>query len=151
MAFDLHAIQKNIENDLKTKFPNYDFYRSTVPEDKAVPREGQEVNPFFVIQFGKMYTVARGRSVAGARNDEYSSWVEVIGMGSVEDDVSDALSLPVDYLIGYKTTGSTALIPDGGVADYGSRQYAVRPVLYYMSQRFTFHITQNGLDSYLSS
>jgi hypothetical protein len=98
-----------------------------------------------------MYTVAKGKSFKGARNDEYSSWVEIIGMGSVEDDVSDALALPVDFLIGYKTAGSTKLIPDGGVGDYSSRQYAVRPVLYYMSQRFTFRITQNGVGSYLSA
>lgn len=151
MAFDLYAIQKNIETDLKAKFPQFIFYRSTIPEDKPVPHEGSEVNPFFVLQFGKMYATASGRSMAGARNDEYNSWVEIIGMGSVEDDVSAALALPVDYLIGYKTAGSTKLVPNGGVGDYASRQYAVRPVLYYMSQRFTFNITQNGLGSYLSN
>jgi hypothetical protein len=151
MPFDLYAIQKSIETSLATQFPNYDFYRSTVPEDKQVPRQGEEVNPFFVLQFGKMYPSRRGKSMKGARNDEYNSWAEIIGMGSVEDDVSNALSLPVDYLIGFKPTGATALIPDGGVGDYGSRQYAVRPVLYYMSQRFTFTLKQTGLDGHLSS
>lgn len=151
MAFDLHAVQKSIEADLAAAYPQYDFYRSTVPEDKQVPRDGEEVNPFFVLLFGKMYASARGKSMSGPRNDEYNSWVEVLAIGSVEDDVSDALALPTDYLIGYKTTGCTAMVPDGGLADYASRQYAVRPVLYYMSQRFTFTLTQNGLDGHLSS
>jgi hypothetical protein len=150
MAFSLRASQKDIEAKLAAKFPQFAFYRSTIPEDMQVPRQGEEVNPFFVLQFGKMYANPRGKSVAGARNDEYNSWVEVIGMGSVEDDVSDALDLPVDYLIGQDFVGTTKLVPDGGIGDYSSRQYAVRPVLYYMSQRFTFNITNNGVHSYLT-
>lgn len=151
MAFDLYAIQKDIETMLKTTFSQFVFYRTTVPEDKPVPRDGEEVNPFFVLQFGKLYSSANGKSVAGARNDEYNSWVQIIGMGSVEDDVANALSLPVDKLIGYRPVGASPLEPDGGDPDYGSRQYAVRPVLYYQSQRFAFNINQNGLGSYLSS
>lgn len=151
MAFDLFAIQKNIETTLATWYPQYSFYRNTVPEDEQVPREGEEVNPFFVLQFGQMYPRTRGRSIKGARNDEYYSWFQLIGMGSVEDDVASALSLLVDRLIGWKPTGATALMPDGGSTDYGSRQYSVRPVLYYQSQRYEFTITQNGLDGYLSA
>jgi hypothetical protein len=151
MAFDLHAVQKDIETMLTTAFPQYHFYRNTIPEDEVVPRQGEEANPFFVLQFGQLYQVTRGKSMAGARNDEYSSWVQIIGMGSVEEDVADSLALPVDRLIGYKPVGATRLIPDGGPTDYGSRQYSVRPVLYYQSQRFVFNLTQTGLDGYLSA
>ena len=151
MAFDLYSIQLDIKTYLETEFPQYVFYRNTVPEDEQVPRVGDEVNPFFVLQFGQLYSRPRGKSIKGARNDEYFSWVQLIGMGSVDDDISNALSLPVDRLIGYKPVGATKLIPDGGIADYGSRQYSVRPVLYYQSQRFEFGITQNGLDGFLSA
>lgn len=151
MAFDLYAIQKDLRVKLETKFPQYEFYRNTVPEDEQLPRQGEEVNPFFVLQYGQMYKQPRGGSVKGARNDEYHSWVQIIGMGSIEDDVADALSLIVDWTIGLKPQGATKLVPDGGSTDYGSRQYSVRPVLYYQSQRFTFNITQNGLDGHLSS
>lgn len=151
MAFDLHAVQSNIMDALRTNFPQYVFHRNTTPEDEQIPRQGEEVNPFFVVQFGSMTPRPRGRSIKGARNDEYYSWVQLIGIGSVEDDVSSALSLIVDRLIGYKPAGGTALIPDGNTTDYGSRQYSVRPVLYYQSQRFEFNIAQNGLDGYLSA
>lgn len=151
MPFDLYSIQKDIKTYLEGQFPNYKFYRNTIPEDEQVPRAGEEVNPFFVLQYGQMYQVPNGKSVAGARNDEYSSWVQLIGMGSVEDDVANALSLPVDRLIGYKPVGANSLIPDGGVTDYGSRQYSVRPVLYYQSQKFNFTIKQNGLSGYLTA
>lgn len=151
MAYDLHAIQKDIENFLETQFPQYLFFRNTVPEDDQLPRQGEEVNPFFVLQFGQMYPRPRGKSIYGARNDDYFSWVQIIGIGSVDDDISSALALPVDRLIGYKPVGAGALAPDGGPADYGSRQYSVRPVLYYQSQRFEFSITQNGLDGHLSA
>jgi hypothetical protein len=109
MAFDLHAVQKDIETMLTTAFPQYHFYRNTIPEDEVVPRQGEEANPFFVLQFGQLYQVTRGKSMAGARNDEYSSWVQIIGMGSVEEDVADSLALPVDRLIGYKPVGATVL------------------------------------------
>jgi len=151
MAFDLHAIQNNICEYLRAEFPQYVFHRNTVPEDEQVPRDGEEVNPFFIMQFGAMYPIARGKSIKGARNDEYSSWFQIIGIGSVEDDIASALSLVVDRLIGHKPEGATRLIPDGGTTDYGSRQYSVRPVLYYQSQRFDFNIAQNGLRSYLSA
>lgn len=151
MAFDLYAIQTAIRSYLETTFPQYDFYRNTVPEDKDVPRQGEEVNPFFVVQFGQMYPRPRGKSIKGARNDDYFSWVQIIGMGSVEDDVAAALSFIAGNTIGFKGTGFTALIPDGGISDYGSRQYSVRPVLYYQTQRFEFGITQNGVGSYLSA
>jgi len=151
MAFDLYAVQKSIKDNLTTVFPQYVFHRNTVPEDEQVPREGEEVNPFFVLQFGPMMSRPRGKSMKGARNDEYYSWMQVIGIGSVEDDIAASLSLVVDRLIGWKPTGATRLIPDGGTTDYGSRQYSVRPVLYYQSQRFEFGLTQTGLDGYLSA
>lgn len=150
MAFDLYAIQSDIKAFLESEFPQYVFYRNTIPEDQQVPRQGEEVNPFFVLQYGQMYPRPRGKSVKGARNDDYFSWVQVIGMGSVEDDVASALALPTDRLIGYKPVGGTPLVPDGGSTDYGSRQYSVRPVLYYQSQRFEFGITQNGVSGHLT-
>lgn len=151
MAFDLYAIQRSIITQLETLFPQYVFFRNTTPEDEEIPRQGEEVNPFFVLQFGQMYASPRGRSIKGARNDEYYSWFQIIGIGSVEDDVAAALSLIVDRLIGWKPAGATKLVVDGGSTDYGSRQYSVRPVLYYQSQRFQFNITQTGLDGYLSA
>jgi hypothetical protein len=151
MAYDLYAIQKATVEYMRAQFPQYVFHRNTVPEDEQVPREGEEVNPFFILQFGTMYPMRNGKSIKGPRNDDYSSWVQVIGIGSVEDDISAALSLVVDRLIGYKPPGGTGLTPDGNMADYGSRQYSVRPVLYYQSQKFNYTITQNGLDGYLSA
>lgn len=151
MGFDLYAVQTAIKTYLESEFPQYEFVDNTVAEDELVPRQGQEVNPFFVLQHGQMYKRPRGGSVAGARNDEYYSWLQVIGIGSVDDDVRSSLSLIVDRLIGYRPTGATALIPDGGPSDYGSRQYSVRPVLYYHTQRFEFNITQSGLSGHLTA
>ena len=151
MAFDLYAVQKAIISYLETAYPQYEFFRNTVPEDKQVPRDDEEVNPFFVMQFGPLMERPRGKSIHGARNDEYGSWFQLIGIGSVEDDVAASLSFAVDGLLGRRVQGATALIPDGGTTDYGSRQYSVRPVLYYQSQRFTFNLTQNGVGSYLSA
>ena len=152
MAFDLHAIQVDIKTYLESTFPQYEFYRNTVPEDKSVPRQGEEVNPFFVLQFGQLYKRPRGGSMKGPRNDQYYSWVQVISMGSVDDDISAALALITDRLIGYKApSGSAPLELDGGMSDYGSRQYSVRPVLYYETQRFEFNVNQQGVGSYLSA
>lgn len=151
MAFDLFQTQKSIREFLVAEFPQYEFFRNTVPEDLDVPRQGEEVNPFFVLQFGQMYATPRGGSFAGVRNDEYTSWCQLIGMGSVEDDVAAALSFLTDRMIGFKPVGASSLKPDGGTTDYGSRQYSVRPVLYYQSQRFEYTLTQNGLDGYLSA
>lgn len=150
MAYNLYAIQSDITNYMKTQFPQFHFFRNTVPEDEEVPRDDTEVNPFFVVQYGPMYPRARGRSIKGPRNDEYYSWVQVVGIGSVEDDVANALALLVDRLLGYKPAEATRLIPQGGPTDYGSRQYSVRPVLYYQSQRFEFNIAQTGLDGFLT-
>ncbi len=152
MAFDLYAIQVDILTHVRTKLPAYDFYRNTIPEDLQVPREGEEVNPFFILQFGPMLRRPRGRSMKGPRNDQYYSWVQVIGVGSVDDDISNALSLVTDTVMGDKApSGGAAIEPDGGTSDYGSRQYSVRPVLYYQSQRFEFNINQQGVNSYLLS
>lgn len=151
MAFDLYAVQKDIKTMLETTFPEFLFYRNTMPEDEQIPRQGTEVNPFFLLQWGPLYDNIRGKSIRGARNDEYSSWVQVVSIGSVEEDAASALSLIVDRLLGYRPVGATGLIPKGGPTDYGSRQYSVRPVLYYQSQRFDFNITQTGLDGHLTS
>lgn len=152
MAFDLSAIQHDIEDYLIATFPQYEFCRNVTPEDEQVPRDAdQEVLPYFALQFGPMWPRPRGKSFMGARNDEYYSWVQVIGIGSDEVHVADALALMVDRLLGYKPEGATRLIPDGGQQDYGSRQYSVRPVLYFQSQRFEFGITQHGLDGYLTA
>lgn len=144
MVYNLYQVQKDIEDTLRTEFPQFEWFRGTIPEDEEVPRQGEEANPFFVIQFGAMYESPRGKSIKGPRNDDYNSWVQIIGMGSVEDDIGAALAIVVNRMIGLRTPGSTALIPDGGTPDYGSRQYSVRPVLYYQSQRFKLGITQNG-------
>jgi hypothetical protein len=151
VAFDLHAVQSEIISYLRTQYPQYVFHRNTVPEDQQVPRDDEEVNPFFIMQFGPMIPRFRGKSVKGARNDEYYSWFQLIGVGSVEDDISASLSFVVDGMIGRKLPGATRLIPDGGTTDYGSRQYSVRPVLYYQTQRFEFGLTQNGVGSFLSA
>lgn len=151
MAFDLYAVQEDIKTHLESQFPNYSFIRNTVPEDEELPRQGDEVNPFFVLQFGQLYRRPRGGSVRGARNDEYYTWLQVVSMGSVDNDVASALSLIVDRLIGYKPVGATRLIPNGGPSDYGSRQYSVRPVIYYQTQRFEFGLTQSGLDGFLTA
>lgn len=152
MAFDLFAIQTDIENYLKTELPQFLFVPNTMPEDDQIPRQGEEVNPFFILQYGQMYRRPRGRSMKGPRNDQYFSWVQVIGVGSVDNDIRAALSLVTDKLIGYKApSGGAPMEPDGGTSDYGSRQYSVRPVLYYQSQRFEFNINQQGVNSYLSA
>lgn len=153
MAFDPYAIQVDIKNYLVTQFPNYEFFDNTIPEDLSVPRDvGPEVNPFFVVQYGPMMPRIRGKSMAGARNDEYYSWVQVIAMGSVDDEIRSALSLITDRLLGFKPAQATRLVPDtASGADYGSRQYSVRPVLYYASQRFEYNIAQHGLDGHLSA
>ena len=140
MSFDLHAIEQDTKDYLESLFPEYPFYVSAVPEDEVTPREDEEVLPFFVIQNGPLWPRARGRAVAGARHDEYYSWMQLICISSVEDDASAALSMVTDPLIGYKTDKHTAFIPDGSGTDYGSRQYSVRPVLYYRSQRFEFNL-----------
>lgn len=152
MAFDLYAIQKSVMSHLRTNFTQFKFFRNTIPEDQEVPRpDGSEVEPFFVVQFGPMMRRPRGGSVAGPRNDEYYTWMQVISVGSVDEHISDALSLVVDRLIGFKPAGASALIPDGGPGDFGSRQYSVRPVLYYASQRFELGIRQNGMSGFLSA
>lgn len=153
MAFDLYAVQTDIKNYLETTFPNIVFFRNTTPEDEEIPRRSgsDEVDPFYILQFGPLMPRPRGRSIKGARNDEYYSWIQMIGVGSVEDDIAASLALVVDRLIGYKPVGATGLIPDSGQTDYGSRQYSVRPVLYYQTQRFEFNITQNGLDGFLTA
>lgn len=152
MSFDLYAIQKNITEYLETEFSGITFFRNTTPEDEEIPRisGSDEVDPFYILQFGPMMNNPQGKSIKGARNDEYTSWFQVFGVGSVEDDIANHLSLVVDRLIGYRPTGATALIPDSGTTDYGSRQYSVRPVLYYQTQRFRYNITQNGLDGFLT-
>ena len=114
MPFDLYATQKSLMTSLETLFPQYAWFRNTIPEDEEVPRQGTEVNPFFVLQFGQLYSRPNGMSVKGARNDEYYSWVQVIAMGSVDDDINSALSLIVDRLIGFKPAGATKLKPVGG-------------------------------------
>jgi len=151
MPFDLSAIQQATMTHLRTTFPQFDFYVSAVPEDEEMPRQGEEVLPFFVVQFGPMWPRARGASVAGPRNDDYYSWIQVIAISSLEERAGSALSLVTDRLIGFRPAGATTFKPDGGMSDYGSRQYSVRPVLYYQSQRFEFGITQNGLDGYLTA
>ena len=151
MAFDLHAVQADIKNYLSTTFTQFDFYTNAIPEDLQVPRNDDEVDPFFVIQNGPLWPRPRGKSIVGARNDDYYSWTQVIGVGSVEEHVSSALSLVTDRLIGYKPIGAGHLYPDGGMSDYGSRQFSVRPVLYYQSQRFEYSVIQNGIGSYLVS
>ena len=151
MPFDLYATQKSLMTSLETLFPQYAWFRNTIPEDEEVPRQGTEVNPFFVLQFGQLYSRPNGMSVKGARNDEYYSWVQVIAMGSVDNDINSALSLIVDRLIGFKPAGATKLKPVGGPSDYGSRQYSVRPVLYYATQRFEYNLNQNGLDGFLTA
>lgn len=149
MPFDLSVPQHDLRSYLRTTFPEYQFFTSSVPEDDEMPRDGDEVLPFFVMQFGPLWPRARGRSMAGARNDDYYSWFQLIAISSVEEDAADALARVSDRLIGYKPAGAGPLRPDGGMSDYGSRQYSVRPVMYYQSQRFEFSITQSGLDGYL--
>lgn len=151
MAFDLHSIQSDIMSFARSEMPQFDFYVNAVPEDEEIPRDGTEVPPFFVVQFGPLWPRTRGKSVAGPRNDDYYSWVQFVAISSVEERAASALSLVTDTLLGKKFPGSTALIPDGGMSDYGSRQFSVRPVLYYQSQRFEFGLTQSGVASYLSS
>lgn len=149
MGFDLWAVQADITNHLRTQFPQFEFFVNAVPEEDQMPRDGENVLPFFVVQHGPMWPRPRGKSISGPRNDDYFSWTQIIAIASVEEDAGSALSLVVDRMIGYRPDGAASLTPDGGAADYGSRQYSVRPVLYYRSQRFEYSLTQSGLDGYI--
>lgn len=144
MGFDLYAIEKEIKEYLQAEYPAYPFYTNQIPEDEAMPRTDGEVLPFFVIQNGPLTPRVRGKNVAGVRHDEYYSWVQIICISSVEDDCSAALSMVTDKLTGYKTALHTALVPDGSTTDYGSRQYSVRPVIFYRSQRFEFNVKSSA-------
>lgn len=140
MAFDLYAIESATLAYLKAQFPAYPFYTNAVPEDELMPRTNDEVLPFFVVQNGPLWPRPRGKAVAGARHDEYYSWVQLICISSVEEQAAAALAMVTDKLVGYRTSLHTAFIPDGSGSDYGSRQYSVRPVVYFRSQRFEFNL-----------
>ena len=76
MGFDLYAVQVAIDAHLTTTFPSYVFHRNTVPEDEQVPRTGEEVNPFFVMQFGPLTTRRNGRQayLSLRRSGDYLTW-----------------------------------------------------------------------------
>lgn len=137
-GLDLTSTQNSIMEYLTTELSQYSFLEGPMVEaDEFITDSEGEVPPQFHVWFGKLRR--GGRSVKGARNDEYVTYVDIVALGSYYPDVRDALNLVTDYLLGFKPEGGTQLVPDGGSND-SIRSQSVRPIVLADTQRFAYGV-----------
>lgn len=138
MGFDLYSTQQSIKTYLEAQFPNYIFERGSVPDDESVRREDGKIVNYVVLRFRPMQPRGNGKSMMGARSDDYFSTVDVNVISANEDFAAQTLNVMVDRLIGFKPAGATQMIPEGGTGDIAIRNVSNKPTAYISSQRFTF-------------
>jgi len=140
---DQYARQKEIEARLRAVLPEHlPVFAGSVPDGKAIPMyENGKVRPHVVLSFaGLTEPNAKVNGITGAQDDSFMQGLTLHGIGSDHDAASQACSMAMGALLGFKATGCGEIRPAffAGVGEISSlssptRYSAVQAMRYLMN------------------
>ena len=146
ISSNLHAIQDAITAKVKslTVIP---VEEDQWPDDKPLPMGTDgKIKPYIILRFGPRRPSYTGRSMRGARLDEYWSSVDLTCITNDGNKSRKMLEGLLDELVGFKPDGVSPLAqrPDAGdPAMFVVSANESRPTQYVASTRLRFSI--NGI------
>lgn len=147
-GFDLVSMQDAITAYVKSLVPDTKVFEDTVPDDENLPRDvNQKTEPFLVLRYSPLGP-GYGRSIRGARHDEYLAFVDVMAVapaGRIARQLNAAIT---SRLIGFKPDGIAPLHQNnssGIPGQFTVSQNEVRPTLFVVSTRLRFAVNNSNI------
>lgn len=148
-GLDLYGYQEAITAHVESLYPDYEVIEDTLEDDRALTRDTNGKMPaYFILRYGPMMPVRRGKSFAGVRYDEYYSTVDVMTVGSKGNIARKLNAAAVQDLMGWAPDGVAPMVlqDDGGMfAAFVVSSNEARPTRSVVSQRFRYNINTNNI------
>lgn len=143
-GLNLLGYQDAITAEVKRLWPDHDVYEDTLDDDSVMWRDFHgKMEAYFVLRYGPLMPNRRGRSVKGAKYDEYYGTVDVMGIAS-KGRIARAITQAAGTdLISFKPDGVApmSLQDDGGMfAAFVVSSNEARPTRSVASQRLRFPV-----------
>jgi hypothetical protein len=149
-GLDVYTTQEAISAYVRSQFPNYEVYDDVVLDDDFVVKQGNSVNPYIVLQYGSLRRSPTNGSFAGVRFDEYYSTVDISVVAPKPSQARRSSNVIVDKLIGYKPTGSSPMVPEGGSVFWAASDNSGRPYVYVANFRLSYAINSSDAGAYIT-
>lgn len=148
-GLDVIAYQDAITAYVESLYsPEFDVIEDSLDDDAILERDiNGKMEAFIILRYGPILPKRRGRSLAGARQDEYYGTVDVMAIANKGRKARYLSAAIMDDLIGFKPDGTAPLEiqDDGGMfAAFVVMSNEARPTRAIASQRYRF--TVNGTD-----
>ena len=148
-GLDLCGYQQAITSRVKALYPDYEVIEDTLDDDKALTRDLNGKMPaYFILRYGPMMPVRRGKSFGGYRMDEYYATVDVMSIASKGNIARKLNAAATQDLIGWSPDGVSPMFlqDDGGMfAAFVVSSNEARPTRSVVSQRFRFNLNTNNV------
>jgi hypothetical protein len=105
VAFDVVSLQDVITQRVRDAVPNTLVMEDTIPDDRDLPIVNGKLAPYIVLRYGPIRPSYTGKSMGGARLDEYWASCDILAI-SANGRVSRLLNAGiVDTLLGFRPDG----------------------------------------------
>lgn len=147
-GLNLIGYQDAITAEMTRLYPDYIVYEDTLDDDAVLWRDFHgKMEAYFVLRYGPLMPNRRGRSIKGAKHDEYFGTVDVMGVAS-KGRIARAITQAAGVdLLDFRPNGVApmTLQDDGGMfAAFVVSSNEARPTRSIASQRLRFVV--NGTD-----
>lgn len=136
---------------MKRLYQGYDVLEDTLDDDAILLRDFHgKMEAYFVLRYGPLMPKRRGRSLKGARHDEYFGTVDVLAVAS-KGRIARSLAQGVGVdLMDFKPDGIApmSLQDDGGMfAAFVVSSNEARPTRSIASQRLRFNVNNKQVSA----
>lgn len=143
-GLNLFAYQSAITAEVERLYPDYEVIEDTLEDDHAMTRDFKGKMPaYFILRYGPLMPVRRGKNFGGPKLDEYYSTVDVMTVASKGNLARSLNAAAVGDLLGFCPDGVAPmnLQDDGGMfAAFVVSSNEARPTRSVVSQRFRYPV-----------
>lgn len=150
-GFDLVSVQDTISAYVQSEFPTYTVYEDYILNEQELQRVDNRVKPYIVISWYGLNHLFSAGSIAGVRQDQYSSGFDIGVIAPTPKQCRHAINIIIDRLIGYSYDGVARLIPGTSTSAFVAAENNGVPHLYMAMSEFTFPVNTTDPGSYMSA
>lgn len=148
-GLNLIGYQDAITREMERLYPDYLIYEDTLDDDSILWRDWHgKMEAYFVLRYGPLMPARRGRSLIGARHDEYYGTVDIMGVAS-KGRIARAITQAAGVdMMTFRPDGLApmSLQDDGGMfAAFVVSSNEARPTRSIASQRLRFPVNNRDV------
>lgn len=137
-GFNLVTVQSTILSYVEAQFPDYEVYEDYLLNEQELARVDSRVKPYIVIAWHGLDRMGSNASIAGVRQDEYSSGFDIGVIAPTPKQCRYAINIIIDNLIGYSFDNTAYLTPGQSSSPFIAASRDGVPHLYMAMSEFSF-------------